>query len=91
MITASPASGELAPVPTRASLESSAPGCSALSLFQANLLVAMLGGFLARRADGHPGPELMAQGWVLLRLLVEWEAFKAARVAPGRQAPREPG
>src|SRR5450756_1093708 len=30
-----------------------------LTLFQANLLVAMLAGFWARKADGHPGPDLM--------------------------------
>lgn len=43
---------------------------SSLSLFQANLLVAMLAGFWARKGDGHPGPKLVAQGLMILSALV---------------------
>lgn len=51
---------------------------STLTLFQANLLVAMLGGFWARKADGHPGPDLMGRGLILLHTLVQWERIKKA-------------
>jgi hypothetical protein len=55
-------------------------------LFQANLLVAMLGGFWARKADGHPGPDLFSRGLVLLNLLVEWERMKKKRAPKRPQA-----
>jgi hypothetical protein len=40
------------------------------------LLVAILGGFRARRADGPPGPRLLAKGLLKLINLVEWERTK---------------
>jgi len=49
---------------------------STLTLLQANLLVAMLGGFWARQADGHPGPDLMGRGLLGLNALVNWERMK---------------
>ena len=61
-------------------------------MFQANLLVAMLGGFWARKADGHSGPDLLGRGLVLLNGLVEWERMKkeSARKAPrAREARRK--
>ena len=65
-----------------------------LTLFQANLLVAMLGGFWARKADGHPGPDLLGRGLVILNVLVAWERIKAqtARKGPLAKQPRgKPG
>jgi hypothetical protein len=47
-------------------------------LYQANVLVAMLGGFWARKADGHPGPDLLGAGLVILNALVDWERRKSA-------------
>jgi len=44
---------------------------SELTLFQANLLVAMLAGFWGRKSDGHPGPKVMAQGLAILAAVVE--------------------
>ena len=43
-----------------------------LTLLQANLL----GGFWARQADGHPGPDLMGRGLLVLNALVNWERMK---------------
>jgi len=63
-------------------------------LFQANLLVAMLAGFWARQADGHPGPDLMGRGLLMLNALVEWERIKKQRArekARGKQPRRKPG
>ena len=64
-----------------------------LTLLQANLLVAMLGGFWARQADGHPGPDLMGRGLVILRVMVGWEAItkqRARKVPPAKQPRRKP-
>jgi hypothetical protein len=65
-----------------------------LTLLQANLLVAMLGGFWARQADGHPGPDLMGRGLLMLSGLVEWERTKKERArkkAPPKEGRRKPG
>jgi hypothetical protein len=59
-----------APSPGKREAPASAPGRpqaqassrSALSLLQANILVAMLAGFWARKSDGHPGPKLVSEG-----------------------------
>jgi hypothetical protein len=59
---------------------------STLTLIQANILVAMLGGFWARRADGHPGPDLMGRGLMLLGVLVEWERVRRGRPRKGSPA-----
>ncbi|MEO8428311.1 MAG: hypothetical protein ABI651_14470 [Verrucomicrobiota bacterium] len=53
--------------------DNSASQSAAPTLFQANLLVAMLGGFWGRKADGHPGPDLLGRGLVLLATLDWWE------------------
>jgi hypothetical protein len=82
---------ELGPVPASAPVDPLTRRQATLTLFQANLLVAMLGGFMARRTDGHPGPDQMAQGLLLLQELVEWERLKRGRVPPRRKAPRKPG
>jgi hypothetical protein len=68
--------------------------CAPLSLYQANILVAMLAGFWARKGDGHPGPRMMGQGLMLLAALVEHQRLIAsqAREAPPRREPsRKPG
>jgi hypothetical protein len=70
------------------------PVKSTLTLLHANLLVAMLGGFWARQADGHPGPDLMGRGLLLLNALVAWERIKkhpARKKAPAKQPSRKPG
>ena len=66
--------------------------CS-LTLFQANILVAMLAGFWARKGDGHPGPKLLAQGLMILAALVNHQQFTASAAQPGSgpKQPREPG
>lgn len=66
----------------------------ALSLYQANILVAMLAGFWGRKGDGHPGPRMMGQGLMLLAALVEHQRLIAskARETPARREPsRKPG
>jgi hypothetical protein len=65
-----------------------------LTLFEANLLVAMLGGFWARKADGHPGPDLMARGLLILNTLVNWERIKkegARKKTPAKEDRCKPG
>ena len=85
-----------AAITTAASTAPSQPSAvkSTLTLFQANLLVAVLGGFWVRQADGHPGPRLMARGLLMLSALVEWESIRKQRPrenAPGKQPGRKPG
>jgi len=41
-----------------------------LTVWQANILVAMLVGFWGRTGDGHPGPQILAEGVRVLRVLV---------------------
>ena len=67
---------------------------STLTLLQANLLVAMLGGFWARKADGHPGPDIMGRGLLMLHALVEWERIKkenTRKKSPLKEGRRKPG
>jgi hypothetical protein len=67
---------------------------STLSLVQANMLVAMLGGFWGRKADGHPGAELLGRGLELLAALVHYTEISrpvAHRKRPPRKRPRKPG
>ena len=65
-----------------------------MTLAQANLLVAMLGGFWGRKDDGHPGAESLARGLELLAAIVHYceltgRNLKGPRDPPKR--PREPG
>ena len=62
---------------------------TALTLFQANLLVAMLGGFWGRQADGHPGPDLLGRGLVILAALVRWERLNS-RGTPTHHSGKDP-
>jgi hypothetical protein len=67
---------------------------SSLTLFQANLLVAMLAGFWARKADGHPGPKLVAQGLMILGQLLRYDQLTRSvprKPSPPSKRPREPG
>ena len=65
-----------------------------LTLVQANLLVAMHGGFWARKGDGHPGPDLIGRALILLNVIVEWERLRkscAGKDPPAEEASRKPG
>jgi Domain of unknown function (DUF4338)/Transposase DNA-binding len=69
---------------------------SSLTLFQANLLVAMLAGFWARKSDGHPGPKLVAEGLMILAALVSHQKLTRSAPLPHQpqarsKRPREPG
>ena len=67
---------------------------SSLTLFQANILVAMLAGFWARKGDGHPGPKLLAQGLMILAALVTHQQLTEPPTAQpdfGPDRPRKPG
>jgi hypothetical protein len=65
------------------------------TLFQANLLVAMLAGFWARKGDGHPGPKVLAEGLLILGALVaDRRLFRPApeqKPVPQSKRPRKPG
>ncbi len=70
------------------------PTQSTLSLAQANLLVAMLGGFWGRKGDGHPGAKSLSRGLELLAVIVDYCQItqlppKRPRHPPKR--PRKPG
>lgn len=93
-----PSPGAVAPEPAAAGAPAvpSQPNevPATLTLFQANLLVAMLAGFWARKADGHPGPDLMGRGLLILNTLVHWERIKkegARKKAPAKADRRQPG
>jgi hypothetical protein len=71
-----------------------APCRSGLSLFQANLLVAMLAGFWARKRDGHPGPKLLGEGLMILAELVNYRRLTGRTPTPRpsrSKRPRKPG
>ena len=42
-------------------------------MLQANVLTAMLVGFWGRECDGHPGPQVLAEGVRALQLVVWYE------------------
>ena len=64
------------------------PQSQKLTLLQGNILVAMLVGFWGRTGDGHPGPQILAEGLRMLRALV-W--FKRQWEGTGRGHPRRGG
>ena len=68
---------------------------STLTLGQANLIVAMLGGFWGRKADGHPGAETLGRGLELLAALVDFSQSLGLdltrRRRPPKKPPRKPG
>ncbi len=54
-----------------------------LTILQANILVAMLAGYWGRTGDGHPGPQILAEGLRLLQAMVwlarQWKQAGARR------------
>ena len=61
---------------------------AALSLYEANVLVAKLAGFWGRRSDGHPGPDVLGRGLQLLAAVVEFLKFIQDDAAPPSKPPR---
>ena len=60
-----------------------------MTLFVANVLVAMLAGFLGRASDGHPGQKFMTEGLGILDGLVENKRRLFAKAdGPGGHRPR---
>jgi hypothetical protein len=59
------------------------------TILQANILVAMLAGFWARKSDGHPGAQILAEGLQILDALVWFnnQCHKSARKPRRRNAP----
>lgn len=67
---------------------------SPLSLYQANLLVAMLAGFWGRASDGHPGPDILGRGLMVLSALVKYCQLSSQftpKPPPGKNPSRKPG
>jgi hypothetical protein len=60
-----------------------------LTVFQANILTAMLVGFWGRDCDGHPGDQILGEGLQALHLLVWYEASRQPP-SPGRRTRRTP-
>ena len=59
------------------------------TILQANILTAMLVGFWARKSDGHPGAQILAEGLQVLQVLVWYkkQCEKAARKPRPRRRP----
>ncbi len=67
-------------------------GTSCMSLWQANHLTAQLAGFWSRKADGHPGPDVVGRGLLILAELVHYERIKKAQQPSSARNPRhKPG
>jgi hypothetical protein len=60
-----------------------------LTVLQANLLTAMLGGFWGRPSDGHPGPKVLSEGIRVLQAVV-WYKQQCATPAPPSRKRRHP-
>ena len=59
------------------------------TIAQAVLWIAQLGGFLARKSDGHPGPTTLWRGLQRLNdIVVSWLAFAPTYHVPPRAKPR---
>ena len=59
-----------------------------LSVLQANILVGMLAGFWARKSDGHPGSQVLAEGLRILQVLVEHaQSLSSLKPAGPRRKP----
>lgn len=61
-----------------------------LSLWEANCLTAQLAGFWGRKADGHPGPDVMGRGLLILAELVRYEGIKNPQPPHSQEGPRRP-
>lgn len=62
---------------------------SQMTVFQANLILAIMAGFWARKSDGHPGPDLVGRGLMILHIIVSWERMKK-HCSPKRRVAKEP-
>jgi hypothetical protein len=60
-----------------------------LTVWQANILTAMLVGFGGRNCDGHPGDQIMGEGLQALHLLV-WYQSQCHQVTPKQHPRRTP-
>ena len=61
-----------------------------MSLAQANLTVAMLGGFWGRKGDGHPGAESLGRGLELLAAIVHYCQIAGGTPQRPRHPPKRP-
>jgi len=60
-----------------------------LTVLQANILAAMLGGFWGRASDGHPGAQILSEGLRVLQVVV-WYKQQCASQAPSARKRRSP-
>lgn len=67
-------------------------GQKGMSLWEANHLTAQLAGFWSRKSDGHPGPDVLGRGLLILGELVHYERIKKAQQLACPRNPRgKPG
>jgi hypothetical protein len=69
---------------------SCATASSPLTLLQANVLIAMRGGYWGRKGDGPPGPRVLARGLEVLGELVRYRQLVSPSPAPQLPSRREP-
>jgi hypothetical protein len=75
-----------------ASSPAKSSGTSNMTLWEANRLTAQLAGFWGRKGDGHPGPDVLARGLLILAELVGYERIKKAQQLSSADNPcRKPG
>jgi hypothetical protein len=68
------------------------PSQPCMSLWEANHLTAQLAGFWSRKADGHPGPDVLGRGLLILAELVAYERLRSAVLPKNPRTPRrKPG
>jgi hypothetical protein len=66
------------------------PESKKLTVFQANILVAMLVGFWARKSDGHPGSKILSEGLQALQIAVWYKKQCAERPRRKPRRKRQP-
>src|SRR6266403_602570 len=63
-----------------------------LALWEANRLTAQLAGWWGRKADGHPGPDVLGRGLLILAELLRYEQIKnPPQPSRARNPTRKPG
>ena len=63
-----------------------------MTLWEANCLTAQLAGFWGRKSDGHPGPDVLGRGLLILAELVRYERARMAQQPSRAWNPRrKPG
>jgi hypothetical protein len=76
--------------PASSLCKSSSP--SSMTLWEANRLTAQLAGFWGRKADGHPGPDVLGRGLLILAELLRYEQIKnPPQPTRARNPRRKPG